>query len=323
MQMTARRISFLIASTFAIIICGMIAFFLYQWNATRSRLSLLEKMGAELEIEEGRPLFQLPNHLFDLSRPPTLTSLMASDWNSEEEGDLLSIVDGLGGVERLYVGGSEFNDQSLNYCINIKKLQRLYLRGVGVRSISIDPSSSPESLQGFSISETPVDANSLSSLSKLPAIQLLELEDIAFLEDATWLCEIKKLRCISLWNSTGVHFVIRNIACDELEELNASNSDISDAEFIYLRRFLHLKVCRVGSARVSDSGISLLRNHPSIETLWLAHTDITDNSFAVIATLPALKKLNVRGTNVTPKGVGEFQEANAGVEVLSDFDTKE
>jgi hypothetical protein len=68
-------------------------------------------------------------------------------------------------------------------------------------------------------------------------------------------------------------------------------------------RHLSLERLHLNSSRVTDEGVAVLADMPSLIALQLNGTSITDRSSELLSRLPKLQHLTLHDTNVTDRGV--------------------
>ena len=70
---------------------------------------------------------------------------------------------------------------------------------------------------------------------------------------------------------------------------------------------------------ITDSGLKILENHPTLEELDLMDTQISDAGLASLARMPKLRYLDLEGTRITPEGGRRFAKARPEVDLSVDF----
>jgi hypothetical protein len=88
-----------------------------------------------------------------------------------------------------------------------------------------------------------------------------------------------------------------------------------------LARLTNLETLDLSGTDISDAGVARLTTLRRLKSLHLSGTAITDASLAVFKDLPALIELDVANTKVTPKAAMRFQLDRPEVTVLADLPT--
>ena len=89
---------------------------------------------------------------------------------------------------------------------------------------------------------------------------------------------------------------------EDLTEIDASNSQVTNAGLAYLRNLPTLKQLELGSTKVDDAGMQHLAQIPSLESLTLNQTLVSDEGVSKLTALPNLKKLELMGCHLTQAG---------------------
>ena len=126
-----------------------------------------------------------------------------------------------------------------------------------------------------------------------------------------------QLEKLTLWHNSNFHDKsdpIENydasglkhlVGLKKLERITLAGGGFDDAGMIEAARFSQLKYLGMWHVRVSDAGMSALRNHPGLEEIRLGPfwgKLMTDETIAHLATCPQLKKLSVGETWLTYEG---------------------
>ncbi|MEX2176886.1 MAG: hypothetical protein WD872_21140 [Pirellulaceae bacterium] len=138
----------------------------------------------------------------------------------------------------------------------------------------------------------------------------------------------RKLRTLALrWADLGTSDFEVLARLEGIEELNLSETPITDADLALIGRIEplqrldlhHTKITDAGmkelaglpnleqlwlsGTTIGDEGIALLRGHPKLWDLDLCHTKITDKSLVHVAAIPQLAELDLAMTTVTDRGL--------------------
>jgi hypothetical protein len=99
-------------------------------------------------------------------------------------------------------------------------------------------------------------------------------------------------------------------------DLTLMGPGIGDAELARIAgmdAFKRVTGLGLGDTRVTDAGVLLLANHPSLRGLDLSRTKITDKSIQSLTTIPGLQQMNLSGTDITDAGLETFKDLPASV----------
>lgn len=126
-----------------------------------------------------------------------------------------------------------------------------------------------------------------------------------------------QLEKLTLWHNSNFHDKsdpienydasgLKHLAdLKKLERITLAGGGFDDAGMIEAARFSHLKYLGMWHVRVSDAGMSALRNHQGLEEIRLGPfwgKLMTDETIAHLATCPQLQKLSVGETWLTYEG---------------------
>lgn len=95
---------------------------------------------------------------------------------------------------------------------------------------------------------------------------------------------------------------------DQLISLNLGNSNVQDQDLSVVKQFPHLQRLFLQQTPITDAGLGHLKDLQYLNYLNVYGTQITDQSFEVLANLSRLKDLYLWQTGVTTKGVESFQQ---------------
>jgi hypothetical protein len=143
--------------------------------------------------------------------------------------------------------------------------------------------------------------NTRFSLTTLTLVALL-LGAIAWLPGGRgtgWTAEDER----ELWSQ---RHAIAFLEGAEVVELRFSEL-ATDADFADVGRLHRLRVVMASDARLTDAAIEHLRDHPSLEMLWLTGTEITDRSLTDCRSMKNLRSLSVVDTRATAAAARELR----------------
>ena len=103
----------------------------------------------------------------------------------------------------------------------------------------------------------------------------------------------------------------------ELNEINLSDTQISDSVAALVKKSTKLKVLKLANTKVTNSLVKEIAANPTLEVLVLHSTGITDDAMMDIASIPNLKKVFLWNSKVTAAGVKKLSEARPELEVNS------
>lgn len=116
------------------------------------------------------------------------------------------------------------------------------------------------------------------------------------------IARFKALRPAGVSDSSLAELASLTEGLEDLTEIDATNSSVSDGGLTHLAKLPFLKKLDLVSTKVTDQGMRHLAHVPSLETLTLQGTAISDTGVATLNTLPNLKELDLRQCQLTPEG---------------------
>jgi len=154
----------------------------------------------------------------------------------------------------------------------------------------------------------------IDKVAVLPAIKCLQLraaKGVGKIEDSDLLPLGQLGRLDRLWlvetHINGKFLAeLRNPAC--MTQLSLENNDIDDSALAQIGKMTNLEnlVLR-GNARITDAGLSQLRNLAKLQVLTLESTSVTDAGLSQLAGLDRLRYLNLSNTQVTNHGIRDLR----------------
>lgn len=84
----------------------------------------------------------------------------------------------------------------------------------------------------------------------------------------------------------------------------------ADAAIEYVKAFRNLDHLDLSNSNITDAGLVKLNGHPSLTYLQLSNTAITDAGLSSLTRLPRLLRLDLDGTKITDSGLGSLQYFN-------------
>jgi hypothetical protein len=152
-----------------------------------------------------------------------------------------------------------------------------------------------------------IDDAAVARLSKLP-LEILYL-DGSSMTDAGWaaLKDLKSLKKISLshnltWTGSGAVALANH---SSLTIVGIGGTSFGDVGMPAIASIKQLQSLTLNHARVTDTGLAALANHPTLEILKYSPQmtpRLTDASLKTVATLKALKELGINDTVLTYDG---------------------
>jgi Leucine-rich repeat (LRR) protein len=94
----------------------------------------------------------------------------------------------------------------------------------------------------------------------------------------------------------------------ELQWLNLTDTNVTDACLAHLERASRLTILSIGRAPITDSGLKHMAQVQQLEDLSLFGTKITDTGLEHLRTLSKLQELDLQETSVTDAGLKSLQQ---------------
>jgi hypothetical protein len=85
----------------------------------------------------------------------------------------------------------------------------------------------------------------------------------------------------------------------KIARLSLESTATSDAAMPAIGSMKELKELDLTACKITDEGVSELREHPALRQLWLGQTQITDASIEVLLSIPRLERLTVDGSRIS------------------------
>lgn len=95
---------------------------------------------------------------------------------------------------------------------------------------------------------------------------------------------------------------------NDLQEIQLSDTDVTDADLAHLRGLSGLRLLSLGS-QITDAGLAYLSSLTGLYILDLDFTQITDAGLAHLQGLANLKSLELSETQITDAGLAELRRA--------------
>lgn len=93
---------------------------------------------------------------------------------------------------------------------------------------------------------------------------------------------------------------------------------VGDEVVMLLASFTELEELDLTNTAITDAGLVHLKAHPTLKTLWLAGTHATDSSVALFPTMPALQILSCGQTEITPSGLARLRQLMPQLTIQTD-----
>ena len=114
------------------------------------------------------------------------------------------------------------------------------------------------------------------------------------------IAEFKKKNPFQITNEALGELAALNEGLEELTNINASGSGVTDLGLSHLTKLPALTKLELTGTKVTNQGMQHLTRIPSLETLSLGGTAITDEGVAILNAAPNLKNLDLRNCTLTP-----------------------
>lgn len=245
---------------------------------------------------------------------PSLKGLDAS-FREVEDKDLEDLTE-LKQLETLRLKNTGVSDAGLDFTSRMPRLKNLNLQGTRVTSGGL-AKCLPTGLESLSLSNVRLDAELGARLALCKDLTTLHIKKSGVLQEG--LHEIKALKKLSnLWldqcHLRDEHFAI--IAdLETLEDLSIEYNAFTDLGLAELARLPNLKELQFQQAELSSVGLNALREHHTLETLWL-HEAGSFEDLDRPGWVTSLKELRVSGSTFDRR-FWEMLQQGRGLETLS------
>jgi hypothetical protein len=96
---------------------------------------------------------------------------------------------------------------------------------------------------------------------------------------------------------------------DEARSLWLGETNVTDAELRFLRRFRRIEHLSLYNTKVTSDGIDAISNLASLNTLIISNTLVDDRAVPSLEKLHGLTVLNVHGTRISDAGITQLRSA--------------
>lgn len=94
----------------------------------------------------------------------------------------------------------------------------------------------------------------------------------------------------------------------DVEQLDFSNSRVTDEGLEYVGKILNLTKLELTSCNISDKGVAFLRNLKKLETLQISKTKVTDKCLETVKCFKRLRRLELSNTPVTDSAIAKLKD---------------
>jgi Leucine-rich repeat (LRR) protein len=193
--------------------------------------------------------------------------------------------------------GAKINGACLQYMRGLKVLRKATIVGESVDDVAMENLAEIKSIRELRLERVRITDNGLGYLERL---KNLERADILG----------APIRGIGLSSVTGL---------SKLKSLHLDGCPISDGGLDRMRG-ANIEDLSLAQAAVTDAGMKILAEMPSLHTLNLQDTKVTDAGLVHLARIKGLSDLNLSGTNILGSGLSHLK-AKPDLERLSLADT--
>jgi serralysin len=224
-----------------------------------------------------------------LEKLPDLRSLVLSHVGLTDEG--LSALSNLSGLVELRVdGNSELSSDGLAPLHKLGSLQVLVLGQTGIKDPGLDHLKALLELRELSLSDTKVGDQGMAHLVGLANLHVLNLTNTQV--SGRGLEQLKSLT--------------------QLTNLYLDGSSVTDSGLAQVTGLRRLKLLSLDDRQFTGPSLTNLKNLPDLESLIL-QGNFDDDSLKLLEGLPGVHTVDVRGTQVTDKGVEGLKRSRPGL----------
>jgi hypothetical protein len=201
-------------------------------------------------------------------------------------------------IRSVDVNEREVSKECLAHVFQLPHLESFKARGCGLSDEHLRGLGAAVHLVRFEVESADVTDGGLCGLSQLHRLRFLHVGSTQATDET--LKRIADLPClvnISLSNKTMTGSSIQNLAAAQTLKVFTARAPIGDEFLKVLATCPNLKVLALLSSRprITDGGVSHLRNHPNLTVVYVWGEQLTDASCESLEGLPNLKHANVVG----------------------------
>ena len=200
-------------------------------------------------------------------------------------------------IRSVDVNEREVSRECLAHVFQLPHLESLKARGCGLSDEHLRGLGAAVHLVRFEVESADVTDGGLCGLSQLHRLRFLRVGGTQATDET--LNRIANLPClvnISLSNKMMTGSSIQKLAAAQTLNVFSAHGPIGDEFLKVLATCPNLKVLTLlNRSRITDGGVSHLRNHPNLTVVYLFGEQLTDASWESLAGLPNLKHAKVVG----------------------------
>jgi len=174
----------------------------------------------------------------------------------------------------------------------------------------------PNGLFSVSFLGSEISDNDLAHVGRLTGLKELDVSCTQIGDSGMpYLKELKELKKLNL-ASTRVCLGLKHLGGLPLQELTLDDTDIGDDALAHIAQLRALKILSLSFTKITDRGLTKIKEMKSLEKLRLNCTDIGDDGLAFVGRLTGLRELWVRSTHVSYPGLVELTKWLLNCEII-------
>jgi internalin A len=200
-------------------------------------------------------------------------------------------------LKRLNVHGAKFSDTTLEHIAGITTLESLNIGSGMVTDIGLERLTSLPNLKELTMGGNKLTDAGLQALRQMPSLTYLDLGGRQGTDANVWAIRM---------SDVGLDAVL---SLKELRELRFACTSIGVG--LEGARF-----AEVSYVSVTTSWLEKMKALPKLERLKLQGCDrVSDDSIRALAVLPGLRQVDLKGSDVTEKGIAALRAAKPGIQI--------
>ena len=209
----------------------------------------------------------------------------------------LAVIKGWKKLKRLNVRGAKFSDTTLDHISGITTLESLNIGSGMVTDIGLERLTTLPNLKELTIGGNKLTDAGLQALRQMPALQYLDLGGRQGTDANIWAIRMSGVgldAILSLKNLRELRFACTSVG------VGLEGARFADVTYV----------------SVTTGWLEKMKALPKLEKLQLEGCDrVSDDSIPALAALPGLRQVDLKGANVSEKGIAALRAAKPGIQI--------
>ena len=202
-------------------------------------------------------------------------------------------------LKRLNVHGAKFSDTTLEHISGIATLESLNIGSGMVTDIGLERLTTLPNLKELTVGGNKLTDAGLQALRQMPALTYLDLGGRQGTDANIWAIRMSDFgldAILSLKNLRELRFACTSVG------VGIEGARFADVTYV----------------SVTTGWLEKMKALPKLEKLQLEGCDrLNDDSIRALAALPALRQVDLKGANVSEKGIAALRSAKPGIQIYS------